>query len=161
MSRQAYRAALLHMLDDPSRAGTQTHDYHPDGLLLVEDGHVAAFGDYAQLRPHIPEGTPVEELPGRLITPGFVDAHVHYPQADVIAAWGAQLMDWLHTHTFPAEMAFADRAHADAVAQPFSTSSWPTGPPAHWPSAPSTRPRPRRCSRPRWTATCASSPARC
>lgn len=119
MSRQAYRAALLHMLDDPSRAGTQTHDYHPDGLLLVEDGHVAAFGDYAQLRPHIPEGTPVEELPGRLITPGFVDAHVHYPQADVIAAWGAQLMDWLHTHTFPAEMAFADRAHADAVAQAF------------------------------------------
>jgi guanine deaminase len=119
MSRQAYRAALLHMLDDPSRAGTQAHDYHPDGLLVVEDGHVAAFGDYAELKSRLPEGTPVEELPGRLITPGFVDAHIHYPQVDVIAAWGAQLMDWLHTHTFPAEQAFADRAHADAVAQVF------------------------------------------
>jgi len=119
MSRQAYRAALLHMLDDPSRAGAEAHAYHPDGLLLVEDGHVAAFGSYAELASTLPDGTPIEELPGRLITPGFVDAHVHYPQVDVIAAWGAQLMDWLHTHTFPAEMAFADRAHADAVAQVF------------------------------------------
>lgn len=119
MSRQAYRAALLHMLDDPSRAGTDAHAYHPDGLLVVEDGHVAAFGAYADLTPTLAQSTRVEELPGRLITPGFIDAHVHYPQVDVIAAWGAQLMDWLHTHTFPAEMAFADRAHADAVAQVF------------------------------------------
>lgn len=119
MSRQAYRAALLHMLDDPSRAGAQAHAYHPDGLLVIEDGHVAAFGDYAELKPRLPDGTPIEALPGRLIAPGFVDAHIHYPQVDVIAAWGAQLMDWLHTHTFPAEQAFADRAHADAVAQVF------------------------------------------
>jgi len=120
MTRQAYRAALLHMLDDPSRVPTaEAHAYHQDGLLLVEDGHVAAYGAWDDLAPALPAGTPVEHLPGRLITPGFVDAHVHYPQVDVIAAWGAQLMDWLHTHTFPAEMAFADRTHADAVAQVF------------------------------------------
>jgi guanine deaminase len=120
MSRQAYRAALLHMLDDPSRTpAEEACAYHADGLLVVEDGHVAACGAYAELAPRLPEGTPLEELPGRLITPGFVDAHVHYPQVDVIAAWGTQLLDWLHTHTFPAEMAFADRGHADAVAQVF------------------------------------------
>ncbi|WP_296597235.1 guanine deaminase [Phenylobacterium sp.] len=120
MSRHAYRAALLHMLDDPSRVpAAEAHAYHPDGLLLVEDGHVAAFGAWDALGPTLPEGTPVEHLPGRLIAPGFVDAHVHYPQVDVIAAWGAQLLDWLNTHTFPAEMAFADRAHADAVAEIF------------------------------------------
>lgn len=120
MTRHAYRAALLHTLDDPSRApAAEAHAYHPDGLLVVEDGHVAAFGAWADLAPSLPEGTPVEHLPGRLITPGFVDAHVHYPQVDVIAAWGAQLLDWLNTHTFPAEQAFADRAHADAVAQVF------------------------------------------
>jgi len=120
MTRHAYRAALLHMLDDPSRVpAAEAHAYHPDGLLLVEDGHVAAFGAWADLAPSLPEGTPVEHLPGRLITPGFVDAHVHYPQVDVIAAWGAQLLDWLNTHTFPAEQAFANRAHADAVAQVF------------------------------------------
>jgi len=117
MSRQAYRAALLHMLDDPARAPAEAAwAYHPDGLLLVEDGHVAGFGAYADLAPTLPEGTAVDELPGRLITPGFVDAHVHYPQVDVMAAWGAQLLDWLATHTFPAEQAFADRSHADAAA---------------------------------------------
>jgi guanine deaminase len=120
MTRHAYRAALLHMLDDPSRVpAAEAHAYHPDGLLLVEDGHVAAFGAWADLAPSLPEDTPVEHLPGRLITPGFVDAHVHYPQVDVIAAWGTQLLDWLNTHTFPAEQAFADRSHADAVAQVF------------------------------------------
>lgn len=118
MRRQAYRAALLHALDDPSRAGPEAIAYHPDGLLVVEDGHVAAFGAFDDLAPGL-GGTPVEALPGRLITPGFVDAHVHFPQVDVIAAWGAQLLDWLNTHTFPAEAAFADRAHAEAVAQVF------------------------------------------
>ena len=120
MSRQAYRAALAHVLADPaSTPAGEAVAYHPDGLLVLEDGHVAAFGAYADLAPSLPEGTPVEHLPGRLITPGFIDAHVHYPQVDVMAAWGAQLLDWLHTHTFPAELAFADRAHADAVAAVF------------------------------------------
>ncbi|RAK66311.1 guanine deaminase [Phenylobacterium kunshanense] len=118
MSRKAYRAGLLHALDDPSRAGPDAIAYHPDGLLVVEDGHVAAFGAYADVAPALKDA-PVEHLPGRLIAPGFVDAHVHYPQVDVIAAWGAQLLDWLQAHTFPTEQAFADRGHADAVAQVF------------------------------------------
>jgi guanine deaminase len=57
----------------------------------------------------------VERLPG-LIVPGFVDAHVHYPQIECIASHGEQLMQWLERHIFPAEKAFADRNHADAVA---------------------------------------------
>lgn len=119
MSRHAYRAALLHALDDPSRAPVaDAVEHYADGLLVVEDGHVAAFGAYADLAPQFAD-VPVTELPGRLITPGFVDAHVHYPQVDVMAAWGTQLLDWLHTHTFPAEQAFADPVHADAVAQVF------------------------------------------
>ncbi|WP_293678211.1 guanine deaminase [uncultured Phenylobacterium sp.] len=117
MSRQAYRAALAHTLADPSRERAEDAvAHHPDGLLVVEDGHVAAFGAYADLAQTLAPGTEVTELPGRLIVPGFVDAHVHYPQVDVMAAWGGQLLDWLDTHTFPAEQAFADRAHADAVA---------------------------------------------
>jgi guanine deaminase len=115
MSRQAYRAALAHALADPAREGADAVVHHPDGLLVVEDGHVAAFGAYVDIAPTLGD-TPVTTLPGRLISPGFVDAHVHYPQVDVMAAWGAQLLDWLHTHTFPAELAFADRAHADATA---------------------------------------------
>ena len=120
MSLKAYRAALLHALDDPSHApAAEAVAWHDDGLLVVDDGHVAAFGAYADIAPTLPEDTPVEALPGRLITPGFIDAHVHYPQTDVMAAWGSQLLDWLNTHTFPAELAFADRAHADAAASFF------------------------------------------
>jgi guanine deaminase len=108
------------MLDDPCRTpAAEAFAYHQDGLLVVEDGHVAAFGAYADLAPALPEDTPVEAFPGKLITPGLVDAHIHYPQTDVIAAWGSQLLDWLHSHTFPAEQAFADRAHADEVANFF------------------------------------------
>ncbi|HEX5264951.1 MAG TPA: guanine deaminase [Phenylobacterium sp.] len=117
MSRHAYRAALLHALDDPFKASAEAAwAYHSDGLLVVEDGHVAAFGPYLDLAPRLPADTAITEFPGRLITPGFVDAHIHYPQTDVVAAWGSQLLEWLNTHTFPAEQAFADRAHADEAA---------------------------------------------
>lgn len=117
MSRQAYRASLLHALDDPCQApAPEAWAFHEDGLLMVEDGHVKAFGAYADLAPKLDPHTPVKDFSGKLITPGFVDAHIHYPQTDVIAAWGSQLLDWLTHHTFPAEHAFADRAHADEAA---------------------------------------------
>ena len=117
MSRQAYRASLLHALADPCLApAAEAWAFHEDGLLMVEDGHVKAFGAYADLAPTLDPHTPVKDFSGKLITPGFVDAHIHYPQTDVIAAWGSQLLDWLTHHTFPAELAFADRAHADEAA---------------------------------------------
>jgi guanine deaminase len=120
MTRHAYRAALLHMLADPCAAPAEdAFAYHPDGLLVVEDSHVTAFGAYTDVFPSLPADTAVTAFPGRLITPGFIDAHTHYPQTDVVAAWGAQLLDWLNTHTFPAEQAFGDRAHADASAAIF------------------------------------------
>lgn len=118
-TRRAYRAALAWLRGDPSRERAQdVVVHHPDGLMIVEDGHVAASGPWDQVADRLGD-TPVETLPGRLITPGFIDAHIHYPQVDVMAAWGTQLLDWLNTHTFPAEQAFADRAHADAVAEVF------------------------------------------
>jgi guanine deaminase len=116
MSRQAYHASLLHLLDDPCAGGDEVVVWHEDGLLLVEDGHVAAAGDWAELAPTLPADVEIEHLPGRILAPGFVDAHIHYPQTDVVAAWGAQLLDWLTTHTFPVEQAFEDRAHADEAA---------------------------------------------
>jgi guanine deaminase len=116
---QAYRASILHLLDDPVKDGP-TKDagaigFHDDGLLLVEDGHVVACGDYAALRELVGD-TPVEDLTGKLITPGFIDTHIHFPQVDIIAAHGAQLLDWLEQHTFPAEAAFADPDHAAEAA---------------------------------------------
>ena len=51
--------------------------------------------------------------------PGFVDTHLHSAQIDVIGSWGTQLLDWLRTHTFPAEQRMADPAHAVAVSEAF------------------------------------------
>jgi guanine deaminase len=112
---QAYRAAVFHLLEDPASGGARPYAYHADGLLLVEDGRILACGDYAALQSRLGD-TPVETLPGRLITPGFVDVHIHFPQVDVIAAHGEQLLDWLERHVFPAEAAFADPVHAAEAA---------------------------------------------
>jgi guanine deaminase len=116
MSIQAYRASLLWCRDDPARHGEEAVAWHEDGLLIVEDGHIAAAGDYAALAPRLPPGVEPETLAGRIVTPGFVDAHTHYPQTDAIASHGSQLLDWLGAYIFPAEAAFGDKAHAAAVA---------------------------------------------
>jgi guanine deaminase len=88
--------------------------HEPDGLLVVEGGLVVACGPYAELVPRFTD-VPVETFDG-LIVPGFVDAHVHYPQTERIASHGAQLLEWLDRHIFPAEQAFADGDHARAIA---------------------------------------------
>ncbi|HWU01142.1 MAG TPA: guanine deaminase, partial [Novosphingobium sp.] len=113
---RAFRGEILSVGRDPrDDAGAIRHE--PDGLLVVEGGLVVARGAYAELAPRFAH-VPVEAVAG-LIVPGFVDAHVHYPQMDRIASHGEQLLDWLDRHIFPAEKAFADRAHADSVAGSF------------------------------------------
>ena len=80
--------------------------------------------------------------------PGFIDTHIHMPQTQVIASWGAQLLDWLNTYTFPAEAKFADPAHAAAHRRaPSSTSCCATAPPPRSPTARCIRPRRRPTSR--------------
>ncbi|MBB61186.1 guanine deaminase [Stutzerimonas balearica] len=117
---KAYRAALLHCLADPREVGIErSHEYFEDGLLVVADGKVAQIGHAAELLPTLAAGTEVVEYPNALITPGFVDAHIHYPQTGMIASYGEQLLDWLETYTFPTERAFADKAHAGEVAEVF------------------------------------------
>ncbi|WP_312256024.1 guanine deaminase [Stutzerimonas nitrititolerans] len=117
---KAYRAALLHCLADPREVGGEaSHEYFEDGLLVVEDGKVVRNGHAADLLSTLPAGTEVIEYKDALITPGFIDTHIHYPQTGMIASYGEQLLDWLDTYTFPTERAFADKAHAGAVAQVF------------------------------------------
>ncbi|MBV9884871.1 MAG: guanine deaminase [Sphingomonadaceae bacterium] len=111
---KAFRGEILSVPDDPAHAGAEAIRHHEDGLLVVEDGLVLACGPATELADRFGD-VPFEKLEG-LIVPGFVDAHVHYPQIERIASHGEQLMQWLERHIFPAEMAFADRAHADAVA---------------------------------------------
>jgi guanine deaminase len=114
---RAYRAAVLRFADD------QTPVYEADGLLVVgpdAQGRrvVRAVGDHAALIDNYP-GVSVEDLRGKIIAPGFIDMHVHYPQTDVIGAPAAGLLPWLENYTFPHETRFSDPAHAREVARFF------------------------------------------
>jgi guanine deaminase len=85
------------------------------GGVLIEDGRIVAVGNGDDLRRTHPQARVTDHRDG-LITAGFVDAHMHYPQTAMIASWGKRLIDWLNTYTFPEEMRFADRAYADDIA---------------------------------------------
>ncbi|MFZ6871430.1 guanine deaminase [Undibacterium sp. Di27W] len=115
---QAYRASVLHFQQDPA-FHAQAYAWHEDGLLIVEDGKIVAAGEYAQLHASLPEGTEVIDYRGKLIVPGFIDTHIHYPQTDMIASPAPGLLPWLETYTFPTERQFADINHSAQVAHFF------------------------------------------
>ncbi|WP_282876031.1 guanine deaminase [Pseudomonas peli] len=113
---KAYRAAILHSIADPAVVGVeQSYEYFEDGLLVIDNGQVARVGHAADLLPSL-KGVEITEYRDALITPGFIDTHIHYPQTGMIASYGEQLLDWLNTYTFPTEQQFADKAHAADVA---------------------------------------------
>ena len=111
----AVRGEIVHFLADPAHDTTALVHFN-DGLLILSGGHIAECGPAQDLLPHLPSGTPVADYRGKLILPGFIDTHVHYPQTDIIASHGEQLLEWLEKYTFPAERRFAERAHADEAA---------------------------------------------
>jgi guanine deaminase len=115
---QAYRASLLTFHADPAFAD-DAHTWIEDGLLVVADGRIQATGDYATLAPTLAPGTPVADYRGYIITPGFIDTHLHFPQTDMIASPAPGLLPWLDTYTFPTERQFGDPAHARAGAEFF------------------------------------------
>ncbi|WP_407315971.1 guanine deaminase [Pseudomonas sp. nanlin1] len=117
---KAYRAALLHSLGDPAEVGIDaSYEYFADGLLVVENGLISAIGPAPELLAQLPSDVMVEHFPHGLITPGFVDTHIHFPQTGMVGAYGEQLLDWLNNYTFPCESQFADAAHAETVAEIF------------------------------------------
>jgi guanine deaminase len=117
---RAIRGRVLDFLGDPAEVGAAaSHHYHPDGLVVIEDGRIASVGDATALFPALPPGTVVDAYPDCLILPGLIDTHIHYPQTQVIASYGTQLLEWLNRYTFVEEQKFADPAHAAGVARFF------------------------------------------
>ena len=93
--------------------------YESDALLVMEGGRITAFGSYEAVKPTLPEGVAITAFPDALLCPGFIDTHVHYPQTEMIGAFGGQLLEWLERYTFPTELKFADPAHAARIAKVF------------------------------------------
>ena len=117
---RAHRGAMLHFRADPgAHADPASFEFFADGLLVVAAGRVAALGPASELLPGLPRDIEIIAHGDNILIPGFVDAHIHYPQTDVIASGGRQLLDWLKDYTFPAEALFANSAHARSVAEFF------------------------------------------
>ncbi len=118
---KAYRAALLQF--DPSAPAHQAARYEADGLLVVGPNAagvptVLAAGAWAALKNQFPQVV-VEHLPGRIIAPGFIDLHVHYPQTDVIGSPADGLLPWLENYTFPEEKRFSSLEYCAQAASFF------------------------------------------
>lgn len=113
---KVYRARIYTPTGDPFENGIEgSYRFFEDGHLAVDDGGtIVSVGEWVEA----PEGD-VVDLAGKLITPGFVDTHLHAPQLEMIGSYGGHLLEWLNRYTFPTEQKFADPAHARRVAEAF------------------------------------------
>lgn len=93
-----------------------SYRYFPDGAIRISEGRIEALGSFAEIDRH---GSAVTDYRPHLLMPGFIDAHTHFPQMQVIASWGEQLLDWLGKYTFPEERKFANPEHCRLFASYF------------------------------------------
>ncbi|HTZ66095.1 MAG TPA: amidohydrolase family protein, partial [Roseiarcus sp.] len=89
------RGRILSFTENPATSGSPAHVLIDDGAVLVAAGKIEAVGEARDLIARAPPGAVVDDHSGSFIMPGFIDAHVHYPQTHVIGSYGAQLLDWL------------------------------------------------------------------
>lgn len=118
-SPTVYRAAILHFLSDPDVDGENAYQFFDDGALLIENGKVSQVGEADAVLASLSSDIPVVEYKNHLIIPGMIDTHIHFPQVEVIASYGEQLLDWLNNYTFPAERQFEDKEYASNIANFF------------------------------------------
>jgi guanine deaminase len=115
----AIRGAVLSFAGDAFADEVAAVRYESDAIIAMAGGRIVDYGPASEVAARLPAGTMVKRYSDSLISAGFIDAHVHYPQTRVIASYGRQLLDWLNDYTYPAEAAFADAVHARAEARFF------------------------------------------
>ncbi|MGS4946679.1 guanine deaminase [Meridianimarinicoccus sp. RP-17] len=108
---------IVQFTGDPfGHAGPMTATRHDRrGAVAIADGTILVAGPADSVLAAHPGAARVD-YGDCVILPGFVDAHVHYPQTGIIASWGKRLIDWLNDYTFPEEMKFGDPAYAADIA---------------------------------------------
>lgn len=110
----AIRGSFFDFVDDPwKHPGNEKKSarFFSDGLLVLENGIIKAFGNYAELKPQY-AGVPTTHIQNRLILPGFIDGHIHLPQTRVLGSYGEQLLPWLQQWIFPEEKKYSDPEYA-------------------------------------------------
>ncbi len=120
MSEFALRGAIYSPIADPFFEPTETCAvFESDGLIWIRAGRIHALGDYRAVKDLLPDEVEIRHYRDSILLPGFVDAHIHYPQVEIIGSYGTQLLEWLNKYTFPAEAKFNDPAHATRIAEFF------------------------------------------
>lgn len=120
MTALLIRARTLSFITEPESVEDRaSYRYEEDGGVLVRDGRIAACGDFAAILAGAGRGVSVVDHRPHLLMPGFIDAHAHFPQMQVIASYGAELLDWLNNYTFPEETRFRDAQHGRRIARLF------------------------------------------
>lgn len=112
---QAFRASILYFSADPAVHEHATH-FLDDGLLLVQSGLIVDVIDCQNLPAEQLADYAITDYRGKLLMPGFIDTHIHFPQTEMIASYGEQLLEWLERYTFPTECKFANADYAAARA---------------------------------------------
>lgn len=116
----AIRGSLVTFTGDPFADGVEaTRRYERDAIVAMDGGRIADMGPASEVMRRLPEGVEVTQYANALITAGFVDCHVHYPQLPIIGAGGKPLLDWLSGYTFVAEDRYGDADYARAVARTY------------------------------------------
>jgi guanine deaminase len=117
----AIRGPVLTYTGDPFKSGLDhTMVYQSDAIVGMANGLITHFGPAAEVLPQLLAGTEVKDYGSNsLISAGFIDSHVHFPQTPMIAAYGEQLLDWLNKYTFPTEQKYSDKEFARSVAKVF------------------------------------------
>lgn len=86
-----------------------------DGLMIIDAGKIRSLQTWEEGQNQLPPSIPISHYPDKIIVPSFIDCHVHYPQTEMIGAWGSQLLEWLNHYTFPTESQYHCADHAAAM----------------------------------------------
>lgn len=120
MTQRLLRGRLLSFLEAPKSIDDDaTYRYEEDGAVLIENGTIKASGDYSAVFAQADDTVIVNDHRPHLLSAGFIDTHLHYPQVQIIGSYAAALLEWLNTYTFVEEQRFGDPDHAARISAAF------------------------------------------
>lgn len=120
-----YRGEIFYLTDSPLDKET-FYTYIADGALVVSEGYILESGPYSGMWQKYPQAF-LHDYSGMIIMPGMIDAHIHFPQLNIVGMYGKKLLDWLNNYTFPSEKDFNDSAYSDYMAEQFVNTLFRNG----------------------------------
>lgn len=120
MTQRLLRGRFLSFLETPKSIDDHAaYRYEEDGAVLIENGVIKTSGDYATVFAQAHDGVIVNDHRPHLLSAGFIDTHLHYPQMQIIGSYAPALLEWLNTYTFVEEQRFGDPDHAARIGSAF------------------------------------------